>query len=164
MDKELLEKYINDGLSSWKISKLTGIGQTSVRYWLKKYRLKSIFADGGRPKKQNLCIICGETNPKNFYGNQKQCCKRCRGLEDLKKQQEKRKYAVDLLGGKCSNCGYSKYIGALDIHHIDPTTKYDKAFNYRSWSYEKITEECKNVFFCVQTVIEKFIGVPKLSD
>ena len=28
-------------------------------------------------------------------------------------------------GGKCKICGYSKYLGALDFHHLDPLTKED---------------------------------------
>lgn len=39
-----------------------------------------------------------------------------------KKWQIKRDL-VDLLGGKCSSCGYSKCIEALDFHHLDPSQK-----------------------------------------
>lgn len=31
--------------------------------------------------------------------------------------------AVMARGGKCMICGYSKHIGVLDFHHIDPGTK-----------------------------------------
>ena len=31
--------------------------------------------------------------------------------------------AVEYLGGKCCNCGYSKCIDALEFHHKDPTKK-----------------------------------------
>jgi 5-methylcytosine-specific restriction endonuclease McrA len=27
--------------------------------------------------------------------------------------------AVQAMGGKCSICGYDKYMGALDIHHVN---------------------------------------------
>ena len=30
---------------------------------------------------------------------------------------------VDLLGGKCVDCGYSAHLAALDFDHIDPKTK-----------------------------------------
>lgn len=26
-------------------------------------------------------------------------------------------------GGKCRVCGYDKYVGALEFHHVDPATK-----------------------------------------
>ena len=31
--------------------------------------------------------------------------------------------AVDYKGGKCIICGYSKYLGALEFHHLDPESK-----------------------------------------
>ena len=27
------------------------------------------------------------------------------------------------IGGKCSICGYNKYYGALEFHHLDPNIK-----------------------------------------
>lgn len=30
---------------------------------------------------------------------------------------------INRLGGKCVHCGYSRYLSALEFHHIDPTTK-----------------------------------------
>lgn len=30
---------------------------------------------------------------------------------------------LECMGGKCQNCGYNKYHGALDFHHIDGTEK-----------------------------------------
>jgi len=39
MEKELLEKYIADGLSQRAISETTGFSRTNVRYWLQKYNL-----------------------------------------------------------------------------------------------------------------------------
>jgi len=43
MTKEQLESYINQDLSSYDISKLTGKSQTTIRYWLKKFNLKTNF-------------------------------------------------------------------------------------------------------------------------
>lgn len=48
--------------------------------------------------------------------------------------------AIEYLGGKCQVCGYYKYQGALDLHHID---RSQKAFNFsdngytRSWARVK---------------------------
>lgn len=46
-----------------------------------------------------------------------------------------KKKMVDLLGGKCSSCGYSRCVSALTFHHRDPE---QKKFNlgdgyYHSW-------------------------------
>jgi 5-methylcytosine-specific restriction endonuclease McrA len=30
---------------------------------------------------------------------------------------------VEEAGGKCKACGYDRYLGALQFHHLDPSTK-----------------------------------------
>jgi 5-methylcytosine-specific restriction endonuclease McrA len=140
MKKELLIKLIERELSTREISKETNKSQTTVKYWLHKYGLKT------NPAYYHLKhkCKCGETDPKNFYGKQKRPCRRCRDLESLEKQKRKRKFAIDLLGGKCSNCGYDIYIGALDIHHNNPHLKDSEFKNMRSWSEEKIKKELED--------------------
>lgn len=44
-------------------------------------------------------------------------------LAVIKRRQVLKTKAVALLGGKCAVCGYDKYPGVLDFHHIDPATK-----------------------------------------
>ncbi|QEG09033.1 HNH endonuclease [Aeromonas phage 4_4572] len=50
--------------------------------------------------------------------------------------------AVDYKGGKCEKCGYDKFIGALEFHHLNPEQKDfslgDKGYT-RSW--DKIKDE-----------------------
>ena len=47
-----------------------------------------------------------------------------RRVESVQKRREKvKQMAVEYKGGKCKCCGYNKYIGALEFHHIDPTKK-----------------------------------------
>lgn len=53
-----------------------------------------------------------------------------------KKRHRLKELAIQAKGGKCQVCGYSKYVGALDFHHIDPTHKSFKLYMeelYRSW-------------------------------
>ena len=38
-------------------------------------------------------------------------------------RQEKKRQAVEYLGGKCIKCGYNKCIGSMVFHHKDPTQK-----------------------------------------
>ena len=45
MDRKLLEKLVADGKSTREISETTGKAQTPVRYWLKKYGLKTVYED-----------------------------------------------------------------------------------------------------------------------
>lgn len=40
-----------------------------------------------------------------------------------KRRRKIKELVVAYKGGKCVVCGYSKYAGALDLHHLDPRTK-----------------------------------------
>ena len=45
-------------------------------------------------------------------------------IEAVQRRRTKiKQLAVDYCGGKCIKCGYDKYIGALEFHHVDPTKK-----------------------------------------
>ena len=40
-----------------------------------------------------------------------------------KRRKEMKRLLVEYKGGACEKCGYDKCIGALEFHHIDPSTK-----------------------------------------
>lgn len=44
-------------------------------------------------------------------------------FEIAKRRLQLRRWVVDHLGGKCSICGYSKCLRALEAHHVDPYIK-----------------------------------------
>ena len=54
---------------------------------------------------------------KSFY------CKRCNVERTNRLRREYRAEIIALAGGKCALCGYDRFSGALEFHHIDPTTK-----------------------------------------
>lgn len=94
--------------------------------------------------KEKYHCKCGEIKPENFYGHKKKICSKCHNEYTKGIGQEKRKKAILLMGGKCSICGYDKYYGCIDIHHIDPEQKDDKFKSLRGWSWNRILEEIKN--------------------
>lgn len=68
-------------------------------------------------------------------------CRDCENEERHEKYVELKVEAVDYLGGECVRCGYDKYYGALEFHHVDPNEK-DKVWNVlRKEPWEKIVEE-----------------------
>ena len=57
-----------------------------------------------------------------------------------RRRQKIRHDLIELHGGKCSKCGYSKCEAALEFHHKDPTQKhFSVATSSKSW--ELIKEE-----------------------
>jgi DNA-binding CsgD family transcriptional regulator len=50
----------------------------------------------------------------------------------------------EMLGGKCSKCGYNKCMQAIDFHHVDPSKKEGLINNIlRTSSFKKAEEEAK---------------------
>lgn len=52
--------------------------------------------------------------------------------------------AIELLGGKCVECGYDRYYGALHFHHKNPDTKRWDWSKLRLRSWEDIKDELSN--------------------
>jgi len=109
------------------------------------------------------CRYCGEKDPTKFYGRRRDSCKICHNKDVLKRGQEKREWAITQLGGCCKLCGYKNYLGALDIHHIDPAMKDKNFTSMRGWSKERISKEIENcVALCKVCHVEVHAGVKKI--
>lgn len=50
-------------------------------------------------------------------------CRKCMVEAVTKRRRVIKMQAVEYKGGKCCKCGYDKYIGALEFHHLDPSQK-----------------------------------------
>ena len=152
MDKEELERLIEEGLSLNKIAKKYSKSQSTIRHWLKKYSLKTKRGPKGKHPKDfdtpRKCP-CGETEPSKFYGHKKSICAKCHNDYNHKKGREKRLKALEYLGQKCKLCDFDKYSCSLDIHHLDSKEK-DPAFNtMRYWSWKRLEKELKKcVLLC----------------
>lgn len=72
--------------------------------------------------------------------------------------------AVDLFGGGCLICGYSKCVSALAFHHVDPQQK-DFSPSGNSVSWERIQEELKKcVLLFANCHSEVHAGVTELPS
>ncbi len=83
-----------------------------------------------------------------------------------KRRRKLKSMAIEYKGGKCQLCGYSKYQGALDLHHIDPREKDfgigDKGYT-RSW--DKIRAELdKCILVCATCHREVEAGITQLPE
>lgn len=72
-------------------------------------------------------------------------------IQSFREQCRKRKLKfINMLGGKCQNCGYNKCISALDFHHINPEdrskTKESREYLYKF--FEKLVLENKIMLLC----------------
>lgn len=80
------------------------------------------------------------------------------------RRKKLREMAREYKGGKCVICGYKKYSGALDFHHLNPTKK-DFGLSTRGLtrSWEKIKKEIdKCVLVCANCHRELHAGIAQL--
>ena len=155
MDKSILEKLINEKCSSRAIANRLNCSQSNVKYWLKKYDLKTLHRSCKNCTWDHLCTKCGEIDQSKFYkkpnGRAGGYCKKCYIVYWRIKARERRQRAVEYKGGKCELCGYSKCIASLDFHHKDPNEKDPNFKTARNWKWDRMKREvdkcmllCKN--------------------
>jgi len=96
---------------------------------------------------------------KNEYDNKEELIKAV-----AKRRRKVKTLAIEYKGGKCQICGYKKYQGALDLHHITGGKEFgiaDKGYT-RSWEKVK-TELDKCILVCANCHRELEAGITQLS-
>ena len=75
------------------------------------------------------------------YAKIKYCSEKCKNKASVDRYRKRLKLkAVEYMGGRCKLCGYDKYIGALQFHHLDPLEKdfgISSGGHTRKWSAVK---------------------------
>lgn len=123
---------------------------------------------------ERFCPLCKFVLPiGDFYKRENNkassYCKKCTNLEAVLRQRKFKKECVEYKGGKCVKCGYNRYFGALDFHHIDPSKKDFVISRAKSWKFKNAKEELnKCILLCSnchreQHAIEKGIFTPDRS-
>ncbi|KKU44761.1 MAG: hypothetical protein UX64_C0046G0002 [Microgenomates group bacterium GW2011_GWC2_46_7] len=81
------------------------------------------------------------------------------------RRRKLKRMAVELKGGCCQICGYNKYVGALDFHHVDEGMKsFDLSSRGLTRSWDRIKEEInKCVLVCANCHREVHAGLIDLQ-
>ncbi len=149
MKKEILETLINEGKSLNQVSKDTGKSLTTVRYWVKKYEIpfktKNFSSQGIKeygetktcPKCKNNCDINDFYNRRGKIGGSVYC-KKCTTIQVVERTKKLKQDMVNYKGGCCQICGYDKYIGALDFHHLNPDEKDFTIAHIRQYKFDDL--------------------------
>jgi hypothetical protein len=83
------------------------------------------------------CYTCSlEKDDNDFYKASRNrglmpYCKDCLKARVKERGRNNKKKAVALMGGKCSRCGYSRCISALEFHHTNPENKESELHDIR---------------------------------
>ena len=127
---------VDAGLSIAQLAARFGCSKGSVRYWLKKYGLRTV----NPPKRQsspavraarangngNVTEHCATHGLTEFVRESSGYfrCKLCRVDAVTARRRRVKELLVAEAGGCCQICGYRRYAGALQFHHVDPAQKH----------------------------------------
>lgn len=87
------------------------------------------------PKCKNECNIDEFYNRRGKTGGSVYC-KKCTSTQVVERTKKLKQSMVDYKGGCCQICGYDKYIGALDFHHINPNEKDFTIAHIRQYKFD----------------------------
>lgn len=150
MEKQTLIDLIEKKFTVRKIAEYQNTSFTNTRHWLKKYGLKTKTFDNATKKCKNCdtqlvgrqTIYCSKAcklrtveHNKQVYTNQQ------------KRGWQRKKELVNICGGKCNRCGYSKNYSGLTFHHIHPKEKLF-TLDVRNLSNRPWTEITKEASKC----------------
>ena len=106
----------NQGMTKREIADRLGLGYSTV----KKY------TQGMKTQQQSSrlrCRDCDDADPDSFYKGSQYYCKACWNKRTFQSARDKLDQLIRERGGRCEQCGYDRYYGALQWHHLDPTQK-----------------------------------------
>jgi len=136
MEKELLIKMIGDGMSQRRIADELSLSQSTVKYWLNKFDLKTTNKKYNRRTNSvnKFCTLCGKEILNNVHNRSK-----CSGCVTRIRRYRMKKRAVEYLGCYCKKCGWTGNIAAFEFHHIDGDKNFGigNASN-KSWEIIKL--------------------------
>jgi transposase len=167
IDRDTLEALVVRGLSSYAIAGELGCCQATVRHWLKKHGLRTERARSSEAQPDEIertCTIHGRTSFVRYGRTDHYRCLRCRKERVVARRRKVKEILVAEAGGACSLCGYARYAGALQFHHLDPAAKQ---FGLGMRGVARALERCraeaaKCVLLCANCHAEVEGGVARL--
>ena len=166
MDREQLEALIGAGLTIRDIAELTDKGYSTIRYWLGKYGLTTHHRGPGRASRiESGRRVCKRHGAVHFVTDSHGVrCTKCRSEAVAARRRRVKQLLVEEAGGRCGLCGYDRYVGALQFHHVDPAEKsFQLGQSGLTRSIDAMREEAaKCVLLCSNCHAEVEGGVAKL--
>ncbi len=151
-ENELIE-CIELGMSHRQIATKFGKSQTSIRYWLDKFNLKT--DPYGKRRKilegERFCSKCDTTKsldefhqyrPKGREIRNTSYCKSCTIKDVLQRQINFKLQCLDYKGKReCNRCGYNKSYVALEFHHRDPNEKDFAISKFKLYKFVDVVKD-----------------------
>ncbi|MGI8633598.1 MAG: helix-turn-helix domain-containing protein [Solirubrobacterales bacterium] len=164
-----LESLVIQGLTTRQIAERTQRSQTTVRHWLRRYGLETARASrwgtrnhqpGQPPVRQLECAVHGRTRFV-LEGRGRYRCAACRSEGVTARRRRVKEILVAEGGGQCRLCGYRRFVGALQFHHLDPASKeFAISLEGVTLSLDRVRAEARKcVLLCANCHAEVEAGV-----
>jgi hypothetical protein len=162
--ENVLRDLIAQGRTAREIAAETGRSLATVRYWLKRYGLKTIGHNGRRcARSVARCDEHGEGEHVRIADGRLMCA-RCRADAVSRWRRRAKLTLVEEAGGRCVACGYDRCVAALHFHHVDPSEKrFAIGGRGLARAMEDLREEAKKcVLVCANCHAEVEAGFARL--
>jgi transposase-like protein len=170
IERARLEELVELGLTVEQIAAELTVGGTTVRYWLKRHGLVTararLAALPGHSRIQvRRCRRHGFTPHIRTGSGQRYRCRTCRVEAVSARRRRVKQRLVDEAGGACHLCGYARYTGAMQFHHVDPEAKaFSIADRGVARSLERARAEARKcVLVCANCHAEVEAGVATIA-
>src|SRR5690349_32101 len=151
IDRERLESLVEAGQTVAQMAVELGITPLTVRRRLVRYGLRTEATrrmlrarEAEQAGLDTLTMSCAEHGETEFIleGRGYFRCKQCRIDRVARRRRRVKEFLVADAGGRCRLCGYDKYLGALEFHHLDPKEKRLE-IGYVALALETMREEAR---------------------
>jgi transposase len=128
LDRAELQHLVSNGLTIREIAEQLDRSSATVKKWLARYGLKTQRATGKSRTEGNepaVSRMCRHHGLSEFVrsGDGYYRCRRCRVESVVRRRRRVKEFLAREAGGRCVLCGYCRYVGALQFHHLDPAQK-----------------------------------------
>ena len=129
LEADELRSLVQQGLSVRQMAAACGVSATTIRRWLRRHDLRtspSRYARRDGPKPHEILRECpthGWTAFRRVGRVGGYRCARCSTARVSLRRRRVRELLVAEAGGSCTLCGYDRYSGALQFHHLEPREK-----------------------------------------
>ena len=124
--RDRLQALVEAGRSIREIATELDVSAATVRHWLGKYDMKTQPARYSSTHADAVMREC-ERHGWTVYVRAGRSghlrCGRCNREAVVARRRRVKQVLVEEFGGACRLCGFAEYAGALQFHHLDPTTK-----------------------------------------
>lgn len=170
--RDVLVQLVEEGLTVRGIASRLDRSGATVRHWLRVYELQTRRTRSPAPSEatrgtatDRVCPHHGWTRFVRRGNTEAWRCLQCRAEGVTRRRRKVKDILVREGGGRCSLCGYDRYLGALGFHHLDPAEKrfgISEMGASRSLSRAR-AEARKCVLLCANCHAEVEGGVTRLS-